>query len=150
MSDDAPFPLSAESTEEPKTRGGIANLLPPIKPGEVRNPKGNNGRQRMAEFRAWADEKATPESTLTRSQNVWNALYATAIDRKRGSNHVAAGKIFVEQYQGKPVTPVEMTGKDGSPLNSGVMMVPVFGTGTVEDWEAASKAKAADKEGENP
>lgn len=146
MSDGSTFPPNAELAEPPKPRGGIANLLPPIKAGEVRNPKGNNGRQRMAEFRAWADEKATPGSTLTRAQNVWNALYATAIDRKRGSNHVAAGKIFVEQYQGKPVTPVEMTGKDGTPLNSGVMMVPVFGSGTVEDWEEASKAKADDED----
>jgi hypothetical protein len=145
MSDDSPFPPNDAPVETPKRRGNIANLLPPIKPGEVRNPKGNNGRQRMAEFRAWADEKTTPESKLTRAQNVWNALYATAIDRKRGMQHVAAGKVFVEQYQGKPVTPVEMTGKDGSPLNSGVMMVPVFGSGTVEDWEQASKAKPDDE-----
>lgn len=146
---DSPFPPDKRDDDESRqaTDGrarSLANLRPPWKPGETPNPEGRNGRVRIEEFRRWADDKATDKSELTRIQNVWNALYATAIDRKRGASHVNAGKIFVEQYQGKPTTPVEVTGKDGAPINSGVMMVPLFGSGTVEEWEQAARAKAKD------
>jgi hypothetical protein len=95
--------------------------------------------------------EADPDDPDGRRRFDLTALTTYESSRIPGPKGAFDRKLIVEQICGKAKQQHELTGKDGSPLNSGVMMVPVFGSGTVEDWEAASKAKAADdKEGEKP
>jgi hypothetical protein len=71
----------------------------------------------------------------------WDRENDCPIERASSAECLKAIQMLQHYDQGKPVESHELTGKDGSPLKSGVMMVPMFGTGTVEDWEEASKMK---------
>jgi hypothetical protein len=97
---------------EPRYRG-----LRPIKPGEVLNPTGRNGSSAITELRRFMDERAEPSSRRTRSENLWLALYTTAIDRRR-RDHVAAARVLLAYHLGKPLETLEVSGPDGGPITS--------------------------------
>lgn len=81
----------------------------------------------------------------------WDRENECPIERVSSAECLKAIQMLQHYDQGKPVESHELTGKGGSPLASGVMMVPMFGAGTVEDWEQASKVKTTDdKEGDKP
>jgi hypothetical protein len=101
-------------------RKGIANLKP-IKPGEVRNPKGKNGSERIREFHAFADELVSvPQGRgkapliVTRAQAARLALFDNVL---RGDT--PAQKVFIEQLQGRARQSVEVTGEGGGPVRTG-------------------------------
>ena len=84
--------------------------LRPIKPGEVRNPAGRNGKTQVSGLRNYLDEKAAPTSRQTRRENLLLALYTTAIDR-RHRDHVAATKTLMAYDMGLPSQAVEVSGE---------------------------------------
>jgi len=105
-----PSPGNGEEMESPR-RGRIENLRP-IKPGEVRNPKGINGRAQREAFVAWADE-ADPDGKKgeTRVAAVREAIFQKA---KKGGDQ--AQKLFLEQYQGRARQHVQVTGENDGPV----------------------------------
>lgn len=101
MSDESPFPPSDTITEAPKPRGGIANLLPPCKPGEVRNKYGRNGRDKnkiLVDFMEEVDPRDKKERTRIRAFLETTYLRALA-------GHSVAIKYIGEQYAGKAGLP---------------------------------------------
>jgi len=101
MSDDVQATEGAALTPEEQRKADLrakrmANLLPPIKPGESRNKSGSNGRTQHAALVRWLEEKSN-DGTLTRIERVWQASYlaalkGAAIDRR----------TLIEQHGGKP------------------------------------------------
>ena len=100
----------------------LANLKP-IKPGEVRNPTGKNGRNRADLFRAWAEKcpLVIGDKDKSRIENVWEKTYQRAMDGRRKDCGLHA-KIIVEQYQGIPKSSLEVSNPDGS-LGNGQSVV---------------------------
>lgn len=94
--------------------------LRPIKPGEVRNPTGRNGATAITELRRFMDERAEPTSRRTRGENLWLALYTTALDRRR-RDHVAAARVLLAYHLGKPLETLEVSGPGGGPIPSVTM-----------------------------
>ena len=117
MADDAPTPeltpeeASAKAAELKAKR--CANLMPPTKPGEVRNPTGNNGRKKQAALIRWLEEATEKGQPQTRIERVWQAMYLEAI-----KGDVNAGKALMEQHGGKPRQQLDLSSEDGtmSPL----------------------------------
>lgn len=105
-----PSPGNGEEMEQ--TRRGRVENLRPIKPGEVRNPKGINGRAQREAFVAWADE-TDPEAKdgQTRIAAVREAIFKKA---KKGGDQ--AQKLFLEQYQGRARQHVQVTGENDGPV----------------------------------
>lgn len=105
---DEPSPGNDQEIEKPR-RGRVENLKP-IQPGEVRNPKGINGRAAREAFVAWAEQTdASLTGGKTRIQAVDEAIFKKAI---RGGNQ--AQKLFVEQYRGRARQHIEVTGDAGN------------------------------------
>jgi hypothetical protein len=105
--DEAPSPGSGEEMAKPR-RGRVENLKP-IKPGEVRNPKGINGRAQREAFVAWAEDLHPDDPEKTRIQAVDDAIFKKAL---RGS--AQAQKLFVEQYRGRARQHIEVTADAGN------------------------------------
>jgi hypothetical protein len=100
----------------------MANLRP-VKPGEVRNPTGKNGRNRAELFRAWAEKSPTliGDKDKSRIENVWEKTYQRAMDGRR-KDCTLASKVIIEQYQGIPKAALELSNPDGS-LGNGQSVV---------------------------
>ena len=97
---------------------GVRNTnLRPIAPGEVRNPAGKNGVTKVAELRAYLDERAEPTSRRTRRENLLASIYATALDRRR-HDHIPAARLLLAYDLGKPREELEVSGPGGGPLIS--------------------------------
>jgi len=84
-------------------------LLPPIKPGEVRNPTGKNGREGRAEMSQFLKEPSETDKGKTRFRRVLEKLYAKAI-----AGDTQAAKTLVEQHIGKPQQAVDLSSDNGS------------------------------------
>ena len=116
MADDAPttppvgVPMSDAEAAAKAARiaKGHANLLPPCKPGETRNPSGKNGRKQAAALIKWLEEPSTDPDKM-RIERVWEKLYLAAL---KGS--VPAGKVLVEQHGGRPKQQIDLSSVDGS------------------------------------
>lgn len=99
MSDDSPFPPNEAPADAPKPRGGISNLLPPCKPGEVRNKYGRNGRDKnkiIVDFMEEIDPRDKKERTRIR------AFLETTYLRSLAGHSVAI-KYLGEHYAGRAV-----------------------------------------------
>jgi hypothetical protein len=84
-----------------------------IKPGEVRNPTGRNGKLRLDEFREYLSGKAVPSSPQTRRESILVALYTTSIDRRR-RDHVAAARVLLSYDLGLPTQAIDISNPDES------------------------------------
>ena len=84
-------------------------LLPPIKPGEVRNPTGKNGREARAAISQFLEEPSETDKGKTRFRRVLEKLYAKAI-----AGDTQAAKALVEQHAGKPQQAVDLSSEDGT------------------------------------
>jgi hypothetical protein len=96
------------------------NLIPPARKGEVRNPTGRNGSERLREFQAFADEvisiaqaRGKPELKGTRAQLARLAWFENVL---RGDSQ--AQKLFIEQLQGRARQSIELTGEGGGPVKT--------------------------------
>ena len=89
--------------------------LRPIRPGEVRNPTGRNGKVRLDELREYLSERGEPSSRHTRRENILLALYSTSIDRRR-RDHVAAARVLLAYDLGLPAQALQVdhSSNDGS------------------------------------
>jgi hypothetical protein len=87
--------------------------LRPIKPGEVRNPTGRNGKLRLDEFREYLSGKAVPSSPQTRRESILVALYTTSVDRRR-RDHVAAARVLLSYDLGLPTQAIDISNPDES------------------------------------
>jgi hypothetical protein len=105
-----PSPGNGEEMDKPR-RGRPENLKP-IQPGEVRNPKGINGRAQREAFVAWADQ---PDPTLTGDKSRIQAV-DDAILKKALKGGDQAQKLFVEQYRGRARQHVQVTGENDGPV----------------------------------
>jgi hypothetical protein len=115
-----------------------ANLLPPIKPGETRNPTGNNGRKKQAALIRWLEEATEKGQPQTRIERVWQAMYLEAI-----KGDVNAGKALMEQHGGKPRQQLDLSSEDGS-------MSPLGPAKIALDLRAAIEAEKARLAEEKP
>lgn len=125
MADDSPFPPNDAPAEAPKPRGGIANLLPPCKPGEVRNKYGRNGRDKnkiIVDFMEEVDPRDKRNRTRIR------AFLETVYLRALAGNGVAI-KYLGEQYAGKAHSRVDLSNEDGSLRASVFAYIPDNGRG---------------------
>ena len=84
-------------------------LLPPIKPGEVRNPTGKNGREARAAISQFLEEPSETDKGKTRFRRVLEKLYAKAI-----AGDTQAAKALVEQHAGRPQQAVDLSNEDGT------------------------------------
>jgi hypothetical protein len=98
-----------ESAKQARIARGRANLLPPIKPGETRNPTGANGRKQQAKLIRWLEEATAKGTDETRIEAVWKAMYLRAI-----KGDVNAGKTLMEQHGGKPRQQLDLSNEDKS------------------------------------
>lgn len=116
----------------------LANLRPPIKKGEVRNPEGKNGSEWRKSFRDFfaqmdvdirdavngpaamrGDAEALKRAARTqRIENVWLVCYRRALGGDKG-----AQEFIIEHMQGMRPQSVEVSGPGGSPLGGGVSVV---------------------------
>jgi len=129
MSDDRPQNEQTGGEEQlarEKRPGQQRGLLPPIKPGEVRNPTGRNGKARLEELREFLNGKAGPTSSHTRRENLLIAIYTTAIDRRR-RDHVAAARVLLGYDLGPPMQALQVdhSNTDGSLLPAVIRVYPV-------------------------
>lgn len=110
--DEPPEPLPGNDEEKMTLREKRIANLKPIRPGEVRNAKGINGRAQREAFVAWANE-ADPEAKdgQTRVAAVREAIFRKA---KKGGDQ--AQKLFLEQYQGRARQHVQVTGENDGPV----------------------------------
>lgn len=109
----SPDPAAAAAARKAR---GYANLRPP-KPGEVRNPKGNNGRKRNELVAEILEE---PDEDVKESTRIREVVLATVKLAKSGEiGASAAQKTLIEQYGGKPKAQVDLTSSDGSMSPSG-------------------------------
>jgi hypothetical protein len=115
MADDTKPPVTEKS---PEVLAGIEkrkrNLMPPLKPGQVLNREGKNGRDKnkvVVDFLEAQDSK-DPEKRA-RIQVLLDSMYLRA-----RLGHSAAMKYLAEQYTGKAKQQVELSNPDGtlSPL----------------------------------
>lgn len=102
MSDDSPKP-------ERKPNPGWANLRPPIQKGEVRNPKGNNGRVRAEVVAAFLEESTETDPNVCKGRKVLEKTYAQAL-----KGNVQAQKLLIEHWKGKPKQQLDLSSEDGS------------------------------------
>ena len=116
---EAPAPdAEAAAAKAARIAKGHANLLPPCKPGETRNPSGKNGRKQAAALIKWLEEPSTDPGKM-RIERVWEKLYLAAL---KGS--VPAGKVLVEQHGGKPRQAVDLSSDDGTILPAVIRITP--------------------------
>jgi len=147
MADEAPTTPPVEPPREhtPEERKAAnlararANLLPPCKPGEVRNPTGKNGRTQHAALVKWLEQPST-DPEMSRIERVWQATYLAAL---KGSS--PDRKILIEQHGGKPKQQVQVSGGEGGPLRV-VAFLPNNGRGPddpdPDDGESGAPATA--------
>lgn len=94
--------------------GGKANLAGPIKPGEVRNPKGQNqwsvAQAALAQFMRETPDPKNPDRT--RFRNILLAAYTSAL--VPGPKGAADRKWLGEMAAGKPKQQVDLSSEDGS------------------------------------
>jgi hypothetical protein len=83
-------------------------LLPPIKPGEVRNKTGKNGREARAAISQFLEEPSETDKGKTRFRRVLEKLYAKAI-----AGDTQAAKTLVEQHAGKPKQSMDLSNEAG-------------------------------------
>jgi hypothetical protein len=83
-------------------------LLPPIKPGEVRNKTGKNGREGRAELSQFLEDPSETDKGKTRFRRVLEKLYAKAI-----AGDTQAAKTLVEQHVGKPKQSMDLSNEAG-------------------------------------
>lgn len=113
MAEDDEAPPAAPNPglgEEKTPRRGRAENLIPVKPGEVRNPKGINGRVSRAAFLAFADD-VDAETGKPRISAAYEALFKKV---KRGGDQ--ALKLFIEQYQGRARQHVVLSDPNDGPV----------------------------------
>lgn len=112
------MPEETTQTERPSTEDQLAaekrasqrrGLLPPIKPGEVRNKTGKNGREGRAELSQYLDDPSETDKGKTRFRRVLEKLYAKAI-----AGDTQAAKTLVEQHVGKPKQALDLSNEDGT------------------------------------
>ena len=129
MADDAPTPPPAITPEEEaaakaaRIAKGRANLLPPPKPGERRNPTGANGRTKNAVVVAFLDAPCATGEEKTRFQRLLESGYLRAL---KGDGVV--WKTFVEQYAGKAKQQIDLSNDDGSILPAVIRICPAKST----------------------
>ena len=112
MSDETPQDesLSAEDQLAAEKRARQRRgLLPPIKPGEVRNKTGKNGREARAVISQFLEEPSETDKGKTRFRRVLEKLYAKAI-----AGDTQAAKALVEHHAGKPQQAVDLSNEDGT------------------------------------
>jgi len=112
MSDETPQDeqTSAEDQVAAEKRASQRRgLLPPIKPGEVRNKTGKNGREARAALSQFLEEPSETDKGKTRFRRVLEKLYAKAI-----AGDTQAAKTLVEQHAGKPQQAVDLSNEDGT------------------------------------
>lgn len=95
----------------------------------------------------WAAENPKFLDALTRARDLALAQWEDRGDQGlelQGFNAGLYAKIMSSRFPGdySDHKKVELTGKDGAPLNSGGVFV-IGGTMTPEEWEAAAKAQQA-------
>ena len=108
MDDETKSPESSPSVDGKEKRK--SNLLPPIQPGESRNPTGRNGRDKnkiVVDFLEALDPK-DPEKRK-RVQVLLESMYLRA-----RMGHNVAMKYLAEQYTGKAKQQLELSNPDGS------------------------------------
>ena len=144
----------ADETPEQRRARGYKNLLPPIKPGEVRNPKGVNGHRRRQEIvAAILDEEDDDGPLEPGCSRIRSVVLAAVRDAKDGGPGAAsAQKTCIEQYAGKARQQVELNG-DALP---GLLRV-IFtsseqsaGSGTVEMVGVEGSAQETPAESHDP
>ena len=84
-------------------------LLPPIKPGEVRNKTGKNGREARAVISQFLEEPSETDKGKTRFRRVLEKLSAKAI-----AGDTQAARTLVEHHAGKPQQAVDLSSEDGT------------------------------------
>jgi hypothetical protein len=84
-------------------------LLPPIKPGEVRNKTGKNGREARAVISQFLEEPSETDKSKTRFRRVLEKIYAKAI-----AGDTQAARTLVEQHAGKPHQALDLSNEDGT------------------------------------
>jgi hypothetical protein len=111
--------MSDETPQE--ERSGAGGLVPatrlnnqqrglrPIKPGEVRNKTGKNGREARAAISQFLEEPSETDKGKTKFRRVLEKLYAKAI-----AGDTQAARTLVEQHAGKPQQALDLSNDDGS------------------------------------
>jgi len=96
--------------------GNNGNLIP-VKPGEVRNPKGRpvGALSRSTIARKWLETKSA--DGLLNVDKVFLALLEKAM-----SGDVSAAKEMLDSGYGKLTDKQEVTGKDGADINAGIQV----------------------------
>jgi len=112
MSDETPQDESLSTEDQlaaEKRARQRRGLLPPIKPGEVRNKTGKNGREGRAELSQFLDDPSETDKGKSRFRRVLEKLYAKAI-----AGDTQAAKALVEQHVGKPKQALDVSNEDGT------------------------------------
>ena len=112
MSDEAPQDergATEDSIAAEKRANQRRGLLPPIKPGEVRNKTGKNGREARAAISQFLEEPSETDKGKTRFRRVLEKLYAKAI-----AGDTQAAKTLVEQHVGKPQQALDLSNEDAT------------------------------------
>lgn len=102
------------------------NLMPPIKPGERRNPTGKNGAEWLKAFRDFFSEIPTeklPKGAVRRNpDDNRHTIAIRALFRNMVMGSEASLKLGIEQLQGRARQHVELTGAGGGPIVYGDRM----------------------------
>jgi hypothetical protein len=112
MSDEKPQDNQPDTEQQPsvdKRANQRRGLLPPIKPGEVRNKTGKNGREARAALSQFLEEPSETDKGKTRFRRVLEKLYAKAI-----AGDTQAARTLVEQHAGKPQQALDLSSEDGT------------------------------------
>jgi hypothetical protein len=102
-------PSSEDQLAAEKRASQRSGLLPPIKPGEVRNKTGKNGREVRATISQFLEEPSETDRGKTRFRRVLEKLYAKAI-----AGDTQAAKTLVEQHAGKPQQALDLSNEDAT------------------------------------
>jgi hypothetical protein len=87
----------------------LANLTP-VKPGQVLNPTGKNGREGSEAWRKFLDEFDGAEPSKSRRLRMHETWYKLIVEEKDTN----ALKLGVEQDQGKAKQQIDLSNEDGS------------------------------------
>lgn len=102
----------------------LANLVPPVRPGEIRNPSGKNGAAYSAEYHKVAHEVVPEEARaimnkragceLVKAGDTWARANSLAMHHAACCGLVNAAQEVRESTEGKAVQRVQMSGTDGA------------------------------------
>jgi hypothetical protein len=102
----------------------LANLVPPVRPGEIRNPTGKNGAAYSAEYHRVAHEIVPEEARaiinkkagceLVKAGDTWARANSLAMHHAACCGLVNAVQEVRESTEGKAVQRVQMSGTEGA------------------------------------